>query len=265
MTRRRVAARRYSQARRMRRFESERPTVRAIVREGATWATVNVQRLPGIMLAASCILLLVYLFGHPRFFVYDSEITGHRLLSPQAIYEASGVDMYSVFCIAPREVERRLLERFPGLQEARVALGLPATLRIHVVEKRVSFVWEAGGERYLADAEGTVLGTGAIVPEAILIRSADGQAMAGGQMLDRAVLDTAAALSPLLGGVRTFEYSSRYGVSWITPDGWPVHFGTGGDLEGKVAVMRSMLADMADRGITPQFLDVGVPTRPYYR
>lgn len=265
MSQRRMAVRRYSQARRMRRFESERPTVRAIVHEGTAWATVNVQRLPGLLLAAACILLLVFLFGDPRFFVYDSLITGYRLLSPQAIYEASGVDMYNIFCIAPSAVEQRLLERFPGLQDVRVAVGLPASLRIHVVEKRVSFVWEAGGERYLVDEEGTVLGAGAAVPEAILIRSTEPMAPAAGQTADRAVLDTAAALSSLLGGARTFEYSSRYGVSWVTPDGWPVHFGVGGDLESKVAVMRSMLADMAEKRITPEFLDVGVPTRPYYR
>ncbi|MDI7274791.1 MAG: FtsQ-type POTRA domain-containing protein [Anaerolineae bacterium] len=239
--------------------------MRAIVSEGTAWATVNVQRLPGLALAVGCLMLLAHLFGDQRYFVYHPQVTGYRLLTPQAIYEASGVDMHSIFFIAPAAVEQRLLERFPSLEQVRVALGLPAELRIHVVEKKVSFVCEAEGQRYLVDESGTILGGGVALPEALVIRCAEGRLPGTGETLDLAVLETAATLSSLLGGVRTFEYSPRFGVSWVTQGGWPVHFGVGGDLAGKVAVMRSMLADLAEKGITPEFLDVGVPSRPYYR
>jgi len=39
----------------------------------------------------------------------------------------------------------------------------------------------------------------------------------------------------------------------------------GGDLAQKVAVMRTLSADLARQGVKPQFLDVSVPGRPFYR
>ncbi len=259
-----VVRRRPVQARRMRRFETEGPTVRAVVRQGANWAIVNVQRLPGLFLAIGCLALLAFLFTEPRFYVYGAEVAGNRLLAAEGIYRASATDMHSVFYVAPREVRQALLERFPGLQEVRVSVSLPARLCIQVAEKTVQFVWEAGGHAYLADGRGTVLGDGPAPADALHIRSASGP-LSPGQGLDPAVLDTAARLSQLLGGVRTFEYTERYGVSWRTAQGWPAHFGVGGDIVGKVAVMRSMMAELAAKGASPQFLDVGVPSRPYYR
>lgn len=124
----------------MRRFETERPTVRAIVKDGTAWATLNVQRLPGLALTLGCLLLLLFLFSDPRFFVYRVQVSGSRALSAEAIYEASGADMNSIFFIAPRLVRQRLLERFPSLESVRVALSLPAQMKIHVIERQAQFV-----------------------------------------------------------------------------------------------------------------------------
>jgi len=261
-----VGRRRYAQARRLRRFETERPSVRAIVREGTTWAAVNVQRLPGLALMLGCLALVAFLFGDPRFYVYASQVTGNHTLSAEAVYEASGTDMHSIFFVATSAVRQRLLDRFPGLADARVSLRLPALLSIHVVERKARFVWEAGGQVFLVDERGTVIGGSEVAPpDALLIRCTEGCTSPAGQTLDPAVLDTALRLSNLLGGQRSFEYSPRFGVSWRTGQGSLVHFGVGGDLQQKVVVMRSMLAELAGSDVKPQFLDVGVPSRPYYR
>ncbi len=261
----RQVVRRRPQARKMRRFETERPTVRAIVREGTDWAGLHWQRLPGLALALSCLVLIVFLFSDPRFFVYSSEVTGCALVPAANIYEASGADTSSIFFVAPGEVRRRLLERFPGLEEARVAVGLPAVLRIRVVERQVRFVWEAEGQTWLADAKGVILGRGSSPGGMLYIRCTEGCTAAAGQQLDPAVLEAVASLSRLLGGRLQFEYSLGHGVSWRSEQGWPVYFGTGADLPLKVAVMQSMLADLEANGIQPQFLDVSVPSRPFYR
>ena len=265
MPMRRVARRRYAQSRSMRRFETERPTVRAIVKDGAAWANLNVQRLPGLALTLGCLLLLLFLFSEPRFFVYGAQVSGNRALSAEAIYEASGVDMNSIFFIAPRLVQQRLLERFPSLGGVQVALGLPAQVKIHVVERQARFVWEVGDQSYLVDARGAVVGTGDGPPGVLRIRCAEGCTPPDEQMLDPAVLDTAMQLSQLLGGQQSLGYSSRFGLSVRTEHGWLVYFGVGGDLPQKVAVMRSLLAELVSSGIEPQFIDVGVPSRPYYR
>jgi hypothetical protein len=146
-----------------------------------------------------------------------------------------------------------------------VALDLPADLTIRVAERKVQFVWEAEGQSYPADERGTLLSGAEIPPDAFHIRCTEGGSLAGGQALDPAVLETVRGLSQVLGGVRAFEYSPRYGVSWRNGEGWLVRFGVGGDLAQKVAVMQSITAELADKRIEPQFLDVGVPSRPYYR
>jgi hypothetical protein len=243
----------------------ERPTVRAVVSEGASWATLNVQRLPGLALAVSCLVLLIFLLGDRRYYVYGAQVTGNEIVPADVIYQASGADMHSVFFIAPLAVRQRLLEQLPALAEARVAVTLPGRLSIHVIEKKVQFVFEAGGLTLMADEHGTVLGGATASPDAFLIRCTDGGIPGDGRALDPAVLETVRGLSQLLGGQRTFEYSPRYGVSWRNGKGWLVRFGVGGDLLQKVAVMQSITAELADRGTEPQFLDVGVPSRPYYR
>jgi len=263
MPRRPVAARRRpSQARRMRRLETDHVGGRMVIGHSVAWVAVNGQRLPGLALAIGCLLILAFLFSDPRFYVYEAQITGCRLLPAQEIYAASGVDMVSIFFVSSRTVRDRLLERFPGLQKVEVSLMLPARVGIRVAERQIRFVWRAGGQDYLADERGTVLGVGVAPADVFVIRSAEDAVPA---QLDEGVLATVVGLSQLLGGERSFDYSSRFGISWRSERGWLVHFGVGGDLAEKVAVMRSMLAQLAQEGVTPQFLDVGVPSRPYYR
>lgn len=260
-----VARRRYAQARRVRRFEMERPTVRAIVQEGASWATLNTQRLPGLALALVCLFIAAFLFTDSRFFVYDAEVTGNRYVSADAVYAASGADTLSIFFVSPEAIRQRILEQLPGLADVRVAVDLPGRLCVAVTERKVQFVWEAEGQVYLADEGGTILGGAEAPMDALRIRCTEGCALAPGQALDPAVLETVSTLSGLLGAARTFEYSPVDGVCWRNGRGWLIRFGVGGDLLQKVAVMQSITADLADKGIEPQFLDVGVPSRPYYR
>jgi len=265
MPRRAMATRRRpTQARRVRRLEMERPNIVAVINEGAAWTTWNAQRVPGLVLAASAFVLLAYLFASPRFFVYGAEVTGTRLLSAEQVYQASGADMNSIFFLSPRAMEARMLQALPALQQVKVSLGLPAELHIRVVEKTVRYVWEAGGQSFLADEQGVVIGTGTAGPDALHIRAGEGAPPVAGQALDAAVLDTARSLSDLL-GARSFEYSTRQGIGWRSAQGWPVYFGLGGDLAQKVAVMRTLSADLARQGVKPQFLDVSVPGRPFYR
>jgi len=265
VSRRPRAQARRTQARRLRRLEVEGPSLRVAVGQGAAWVSLNGQRMPGLVLMVACMVALAFLFVDPRFFVYQAEVTGTRLLAPDQVYAASGVDTLSIFFVSPRAVKERLLANLPGLQSAQVALGLPARLRIHVQERNVRYVWEVGGQGYLTDDRGTVLGVGNAPPDALLIRAGEGPAPSQGQQLDPAVLSTVSALSQLLGNARTFEYAPHFGVGWRSKEGWPVYFGVGGDLPEKVAVMQSMMSRLAGEGISPQFLDVGVPNRPYYR
>ncbi len=256
--------RRRMQARRVRRFEMERPSVVAVINEGAAWTAGNAQRVPGLALTAVALCALVYLFASPQFFVYGAQVSGNERLSAQQVYDASGTDMMSIFFVAPRAVEERLLATLPGLRQARVALQLPARIEIGVQEKRARFVWEVAGESCLADEAGVVIGTGEAPGDAVRIRVPESVVPAEGESLDRAVLATAERLSELL-GVRTFEYTTRQGIGLRTEQGWPVYFGVGDDLPQKVAVMRTVAAELAQEGVTPEFLDVSVPARPYYR
>lgn len=255
--------RRHAQARRMRRFEMERPSVVAVINSGAAWTTVNAQRLPGLALALGSLIVLAFLFTGPQFFVYDAGVSGQQRLSAEQVYQASGIDTNSIFFLAPRVVEARLLAALPGLHSARVALNLPARVEISVVEKEARFAWVVSGVTYLADERGLIIGSGE-APGALLIRADESAAPVEGQALDEAVLSTVVGLSQIL-GAREFEYSPGQGVSWRTEQGWPVCFGVGGDLAGKVAVMRTVAAELESQGFEPEFLDVSVASRPFYR
>jgi cell division septal protein FtsQ len=265
MPQRTVTRRRYQQARKLRRFENERPSVRAVVREGTAWTTVNVQRMPGLVVMVACVLIVGYLFLNPRFFVYEASVTGNTLLAAEPIYRAAGADSSSIFFLAPSVIEKRIVAQFPGLAEAKVALTLPGRMAIGVKERKVQYAWEAAGQTYLADERGVVLGSGQAPVDAYLIRTTEGTAPTQGQPLDVAVLETASGLSAQLGGQRSFVYTPKLGVGWRTEQGWTVYFGVGGDLAQKVAVMRTMATQLAQAGTKLQYLDVGTPSRPYYR
>jgi len=264
MPRRRAVRRRYTQARRMRRYESERPSVGVIVRQSTAWAALNIQRLPGLVLILGSLLVIGCLFGDTRFYVYGAEVTGNRLVPAQAIYEASNVDAHSVFFVSTDRVRQRLLAAFPTLSDARVAVDLPARLTIQVAEPAVQMAWEVGGQTYLTDEQGHVMGNGAAPAEAVRVHCSDDTQALDGQIGDRAVIETVLQLSQHL-GCREFEYTPHLGVAWRTPAGWPVYFGVGGDLAQKVSVMRTMVQELEAKGIQPQFLNVAVPTRPYYQ
>ncbi len=265
MTGRSMARRRHSQARRVRRLEMERPTVRAVVRGGASWAALNTQRLPGMALALASLVVAGLLFADPRFYVYGAQVSGNHVVPSEAIYEASGADMHSVFFLSPSTMRRQLLEALPALADARVSIDLPSRLCIRVDEKIARFVWEAGDQSYLVDSEGTILGGAGAPDDAFRVHCTEGDLPAVGGKFDPDVLAAIEELSQLLGGVRLFDYSARYGVCWQNGRGWLVRFGVAGDLARKVAVMQSLSAELTDQGIEPQFLDVGNPSRPYYQ
>ena len=262
---RQAVRRRYTQARRMRRFENERPTMGVIVQQGATWATVNAQRLPGLALVVACLAFFGCLFGDVRFYVYGAEVSGNRLLPEQALYEASGLEGMSVFFVSTDQVRQRLLSAFPNLADVRVSLALPARASLQVSERTVAMAWEAGGQTVLTDARGNLLGSGQAPADGIVVRVWEGETFPfNGQGLDLAAVETIIGLSRAL-GARSFEYSAHMGVAWRSAEGWPVYFGIGGDIGQKVAVMNEMLDELRAKGIHPEWLNVGVPSRPYYK
>ncbi|MGQ9681106.1 MAG: cell division protein FtsQ/DivIB [Anaerolineae bacterium] len=249
----------------MRRFEAENPSVGVIVRQSAAWATLNSQRLPGLVLTLACLAFFGCLFGDGRFYVYGAEVSGNRMLPEQVLYEASGLDGMSVFFVSREQVRQRLLSTFPNLADVHISLGLPAQVRLRVSERAVAMAWEVGGQTVLADAQGRLLGSGQAPADGIMVRvSAGGTLPLSGQSLDLAAVETIIGLSQRL-GARSFEYSERMGVAWRSAEGWPVYFGIGGDLGQKVAVMGEMLDELRAKGAHPEWLSVAVPSRPYYK
>jgi hypothetical protein len=254
----------------------------------AAWSpgvTLEWGKFPDVVLIGALLILLVLLFSSVRFFVGGIELIGDKVISAQEIMEATGLRNDSIFYVNTEQITQAIRREFPSITSVKVSCGLPARVRITVQEREAQAVWETANGRFLVDSAGRALKT---VPsadkEALVIRDRTGQLLKICEQAptptpekgkekavescaaNKAAVQTVIALRPLLGDVRIFDYYQDKGISVTSPNGWPVYFGLGGDLELKVANLRALLGEIAGRGLSKiDYIDVRFEKSPLYR
>ncbi len=219
----------------------------------------------GVVLA-----LLVYIGISPRFYVYaeNVEVVGNRYTTPEEIYAASGVDGYHIFYLHPSEVAQRVAA-LPYVRQARVSLGLPASVRIVVEERQPVVRWEREGYAYWVDAEGYVMPVMGEAPNLLVVVDPAGSAALeqGDEdaRFDPYLLQVLQNVKGRLPEVRVVYYDVSTGVRLVLkePQGdVQVHLGTFIGLEERLQVLTVLLERLREEGKHYRFIDLSRPDEP---
>lgn len=222
-----------------------------------------------VVLTVAVAAVAVWLTLDDRFYVYHADVVGAARLSPDEVFQASGLPGIHVLWVRPEEVEARLLAALPSLERAQVACGLPARCTIVVAERQPRMVWNEDGKLRWVDAEGVVFPAQdlAQAQEAL----SEGRTVRGplplneeGQLEERVRVALAELWTAGVDAPPSLTYVPARGLVFVDERGWRVILGQGPGMDRRLRVLEWLAADLEARGLTPRFVDVRFPDAPYY-
>ena len=134
-----------------------------------------------------------------------------------------------------------------------------------MVERRPELLWQTGETVWWVDQEGMIVPPKGDVRGMMRVIDDDLQPLEPGYQIDPILVEGAQTLHMLVPDVSVVRYSRLQGLTVATPEGWPVYLGDGREIRAKLVVLTALLADLKDRNITPDFIDVRDPLQPFYR
>jgi hypothetical protein len=93
----------------------------------------------------------------------------------------------------------------------------------------------------------------------------DQQPVEPGRQIDPNIIKGTQRLRRFAPNLSLVRYSRANGLTVATSEGWPVYLGAGEEIEAKLVVLTTILADLKARNIIPAYLDIRNPLRPVYR
>lgn len=232
-----------------------RPRMNTRRRSQETSLNFNPARL--ISFAAMLVLLGLgyWMLTAPNFNVQKVDVTGNRLLTADAIVQATGVDKSNVFTLNEDAVAAKI-KTLPYILQASVSKSLPDKITVNVTERQSVLNWKVGDYNYLVDPDGVVLDSyfAQDLPEAAkaypVIESLDGRKMQMGDRVDSVAVRSAQAIQSQLAAagiqVAAIQYSPSSGLVVISPSpsgDWKALLGTDAQLDQKMAILKGLLAD----------------------
>jgi cell division septal protein FtsQ len=226
------------------------------------WRATRVRLLGAIVLMA-LLALLGYLFFSYNFYVYEATIVGNRYLRYDTVYAASGVDTLNVFWISPRRAEAAI-EALPGIREASVHVRLPAKVHIRVQEREPLLIWRTSAGDLWLDSDAVALPYGVDPDGATFVVDSSGQAYQPNDRVNPAVVTSIQTLQATFPDVHIYYYQAHEGLSFHSPEGWPVQIGTSQDIARKVAVLQALRTKLREQGVEPYYIDLRLVDHPVY-
>jgi hypothetical protein len=254
------------------------PVARRQVRRGKRTVTVPEGfnwRLVSLALCLAIGAALVYLFANPVFYVQRAEIGGLRYVPPEEVFASAGIANYHVLFVDTAQVEQNVLQS-PSLESAQVSVAWPARVIINVREREPALVWEQGSDRYWVDVNGNLMQLRRDLPSLVLVVNegnaipfrCSGPGCQGASSatpgIDPAVVLGAQQLKTLRSNIDVLYYDPVHGLSYQDGRGWRGYFGTGTDMNDKLVVYETLIADLLARGAQPIRIDVSSLSAPYY-
>lgn len=263
---------------------------------GATGGEFSLPSIPMIHFgwrAVSGILLVMLLvcagmmIYSPAFKVESIEVEGLNRVPLAEVSQAAAVVDEAIYTIDPLKVQTALEEAFPDFSQIKIAIGLPATVKITVVERTPVLRWFNDSGEHWVDQEGFIFparGDGStlslveadILPgitEDMLAVIAGKRLMLGEDgitpmkiKLDPALVVTLVDLAKSVPEGSPLFYQPDRGFGWTDDHGWIVYFGANQtDLEQKQIVYTAIVNYLVRSGIKPAMVSVENPHAPYYR
>ncbi|MFK7801159.1 MAG: cell division protein FtsQ/DivIB [Anaerolineae bacterium] len=238
--------------------------------------------------------LLYGFINSPDYFITQIPIVGAESIPMAEIAETSGLAGRHIFAADPELAAESILE-MPGITAADVRLSWPNKVDIVVVEEQPVAVWVSNGTTWWINRDGGLFparedradlmmidaaGTDGILGQAIPAVDLDETDPAFfsdeeveevetnyGSIPDE-ILHGAVQLSqlqPYGEPIMTFRFNDNSGLHFSDPRGWDAHWGTGVDMDQKLAVYNALVNELQAQGITPIYISVENPKRPIFR
>jgi len=241
-----------------RRFQ--RATTATRPRAMTAWLSV---RLLCIALLAACAWLLYWFGTDDQFFVDTIIVEGNSTIPADEIAQAAVVRHWNIFFLSQREIEARI-NSIEGVKNANASLEWPNTVRVQVVERQPSFVWQlaARAESWWVDESGRMFPARSTSLTLPVVRDLDNQPRA---QLDMQLVAALQTLTTELPNVKQLEYSTTKGVSFQSERGWRVLLGQPEQLNAKLTMLNALTLQLSAQKITPEYVDVRLPERAFYK
>jgi hypothetical protein len=232
------------------------------------WQTIHLRSVL-LLLMGAVVVGALWLAFDDRFYIYDADIVGAVRLSPEEVFQASGLSGLHILWARPAEIEERILSTLPTLGSVQAKCRLPGQCAIVVVERQPKVLWDDGGLLWWIDAEGVIFqpppssfaGEGESVGWTVrgsLLRDEQG-------LLDEDVrigLNELWATGKEVASV--FDYEPGQGFSFTEERGWRVILGQGEGMAKRLEVLDRVTVNLLEQGLTPRFVDVRFADAPYY-
>jgi cell division protein FtsQ len=177
----------------------------------------------------------------------------------------------NLFTVRLGAIEARL-EANPYIESAKVTRDWPDGVDITLVERTPVGVWQVGGQSFLVDQAGYVLGALVDEPPAntLPIVAIDAAIPAPGERIDADALalvpDLMTAVPRATGErILSFEYSSTEGLTAITESGVRIVFGDSKDYEYKLAALGGVFNEARQQALPFSVIDLRFGESPALR
>jgi len=301
------AARKRRQARRRRKYESALPGVlqrerlalppiqRPAIGEMGQDVRERVRHGAGRLVGSgwhwsklfSGLLLIAALAGvywvntEATYFIAPEGVTFRQLgyLNTEELYPLTDIEDWSVFWLQPEVIRERVLTH-PYVTDARVKIGLPATVEITVEEVQPIALWVTRDATLwlMEDGSALTMRTAADQPSADAAFDAEGRPLPqivdvnreaqtpGLSAIDREVLRSGLTLLAQFPGLDSVRFNEGYGLNFGLPgtDHW-VYWGDGYDLDTKMENLVAGERLIASGQANGQIIDVRYLERPFIR
>jgi cell division septal protein FtsQ len=216
-----------------------------------------------------------YLFTDDRFIIRSIQIGGLRYVPAEEVFNETGIAGQSILMVDPEAVVERL-ELMPSLDSAEVVqVEWPAQIVIQVREREPALMWEQDDNRYWVDLNGHLMVVRRDLPNLLRVVN-EGEAIPfqcpGPRCaeqdeitIDPDIVRGAQHLKTLRGNIDVLYYDPVRGLSYLDGRGWRGYFGVGTDMDRKLIIYETLVANLESRGLRPLYIDVSHPDAPYYR
>lgn len=236
-----------------------------------------------------------FLYGFvnsPDYFITQIPIVGAETVPMEEIAEKSGLAGKHIFTADPEAAADAILE-LDGITAVDVRLDWPNQVDIVVVEEQPVAIWKAGDTTWWINKQGALFPAREDRPNLLVIQAPGVQGIVGRDMPDETfetqlaefegeeleveinygsipndILHGAVQLSqlqPFGEPINNFLFNKNSGLHFTDPRGWDAHFGTGINMDQKLAVYNALVTELERQGIVPIYISVENPNRPIYR
>ncbi len=237
--------------------------------------------------------LLYQYWNSPGYQVQIVEIEGLQRLSSAEVNAVLDLNNEPIFAVDIAAAKASLEKTFPEFSDIQVTVSLPNQVTVSLSERTPVLVWQQDGRTLLVDQEGVAFPLrGETLPADLpvvqaqdtpesalpLVLSAEAftsleavqaaqlaQQAAATSLLSDEIVSAVLSLTQNAPANTPLAFDNQRGLGWQDARGWKVYFGDAQDIEMKLNVYNSMLAQLSAQGIQPSLISVEFVHAPYFR